>query len=153
MASSMAVPQELSSAPAVDWDARTKSLAVTLKILQYAYPIFMLVFFLAAFTTRSILSTNSNANITKTTQLGPGGNPLPATDPTRNFVKPKVSDDVSQTQKRVFEWLSLAAALSFIANAVNVITHAIYARDENWWCGKQVVVRTRAQFAAHCSPS
>ena len=52
-----------------------------LTFLQYAYPLFMLVFFLAAFTIRSIAATRANSNIAKPTTTGPGGKPLPATDP------------------------------------------------------------------------
>jgi hypothetical protein len=111
-----------------------------LVVLQYAYPLFMLCFFLAAFTLRSIAASNSNTNIAKPTTTGPGGKPLPATDPTRNFVKKTVHDDVTQTQKRVFEWLSLAAALTFFGNSVLVIAQALAKQSEQWWCGKPVVV-------------
>ena len=116
-----------------------------LSILQYVYPLFMLFFFLAAFTIRSIAASNSNANIAKPTTTGPGGKPLPATDPTRNFVKKTVQDDVTQTQKRVFEWVSLAAALTFFGNSVLVISQALAKQSEQWWCGKPVVVCTHAE--------
>lgn len=122
--------------------SRAVSMRKATAVLHYAYPIFMLFFFLAAFTVRSIAASNSNANIAKPTTTGPGGKPLPATDPTRNFVKRTAHDDVTHTQKRVFEWLSLAAALTFIANSVLVISHSLVAHDENWWAGKSVVVRT-----------
>lgn len=116
------------------------SLRRAVTFVQYAYPIFMLAFFLAAFTVRSIAATNSNANIAKPTTTGPGGKPLPATDPTRNFVKKTVLDDVTQTQKRVFEWVSAATALTFIGNSVIVIAHSLVKQKENWWAGKSVVV-------------
>jgi hypothetical protein len=109
-------------------------------VIQYAYPIVMLVFFLAAFTLRSIAASNSNTNIAKPTTTGPGGKPLPATDPTRNFVKKTVHDDVTQTQKRVFEWVSLATAFTFVGNSVVVISHALAKEEEHWWAGKAVVV-------------
>jgi hypothetical protein len=121
--------------------SHTATLRRTATVLQYAYPIFLLFFFLAAFTVRSIAATKSNTNISKPTTTGPGGKPLPATDPTRNFVKKKVDDDVTQTQKRVFEWLSLATALTFVGNSVLVIAHSLVMKDENWWAGKSVVVR------------
>lgn len=109
-------------------------------VLQYAYPALLLFFFLAAFTARGILSS-SNSNITKPTTTGPGGKPLPATDPTRNFVKKTVRDDVTLTQKLVFNWLSVLAAATFVGNAALVIAHAVLYRHEQWWSGKQVVVR------------
>jgi hypothetical protein len=116
-------------------------LRTTVTVLQYAYPIAMLAFFLVVFTLRSIAASNSNVNIAKPTTTGPGGKPLPATDPTRNFVKKTVHDDVTQTQKRVFEWLSLATALTFVGNSVVVIAHSLVMQKEHWWAGKSVVVR------------
>lgn len=135
------------------WE-HASTLRHVLSILQYAYPLFVLVFFLAAFTLRSVAASNSNSNISKPTTTGPGGKPLPATDPTRNFVKKTVLDDVTQTQKRVFEWLSLAAALTFFGNSVLVISQALAKQSEQWWCGKPVVVRNAQQWAppAMCQP-
>jgi len=112
----------------------------TIAVLQYAYPIVMLVFFLAAFTVRSIAASKSNTNIAKPTTTGPGGKPLPATDPTRNFVKKLVHDDVTQTQKRVFEWVSLATAFTFVGNSVVVVAHALAEAEQHWWVGKAAVV-------------
>jgi hypothetical protein len=135
-----------------DDDARwayAAALRKTVTVLQYAYPIFMLVFFLAAFTTRSIAASNSNANIAKPTTTGPGGKPLPATDPTRNFVKRPVHDDVTHTQKRVFEWVSFATALTFIGNSVLVIAHSLVMKKEHWWAGKSVVVCTAQKHRKH----
>jgi ATP-binding cassette, subfamily B, vacuolar membrane transporter HMT1/ACLQ len=119
-------------------------------VLQYAYPIVMLCFFLIAFTFRSISASNSSSNITKPTTLGPGGKPLPATDPTRNFVKKTVHDDVTHTQKRVFEWFSLAAAVTFICNSVVIISHSLATtKTENYWAGQSVVVCTYNQGTAN----
>lgn len=109
-------------------------------VLQYAYPIVMLCFFLAAFTVRSIAASKSNTNIAKPTTTGPGGKPLPATDPTRNFVKKTVHDDVTQGQKRLFEWVSLATALTFVGNSAVVVMHSIIWKEEHYWAGKSTVV-------------
>ncbi|KAF3030352.1 hypothetical protein E8E12_000541 [Didymella heteroderae] len=89
-----------------------------LTILQYAYPLLLLLFFLTACTIRSIVASRTNFNIVEPTATGPGGKPLPATDPTRNFIKKTLLDDVTPTQKRVFGWFSLATALTFFANSV-----------------------------------
>jgi hypothetical protein len=115
-------------------------LRTAITVIHYAYPIVMLVFFLAAFTLRSIAASKSNTNIAQPTTTGPGGKPLPATDPTRNFVKKTVHDDVTQTQKRVFEWVSLATAFTFVGNSVVTIAHALAKEEEQWWAGKAVVV-------------
>jgi hypothetical protein len=130
----------LTTSAASGWERRNRQLQTALDVLQYAYPIVMLLIFLAAITARSIWHSNSNPNVSKPSTTGPGGKPLPATDPTRNFVKRKVTDDVTPSQKRVFEWLSVAAALTFVGNSVNVIVHALLARKEHYWCGKPVVV-------------
>jgi hypothetical protein len=130
------------------------TLRTAVKVLQYAYPTVMLLFFLVAFTARSIISSNSNSNVSKPTTLGPGGKPLPATDPTRNFVKRQIDDDVTHSQKLVFGWLSVAAACTFVGNAINVIVHALYARKDQWWCGQAPVVgpgRYLHLTIVHCS--
>jgi hypothetical protein len=138
---------ELSPNAASAWERRNKALRDALAFLQYAYPIVMLIVFLVAITVRSIWHSNANPNVAKPVTTGPGGKPLPATDPTRNFIKRKASDDVTPSQKRVFEWLSLAAALTFVGNSVNVIVHALCNRNEHWWCGQpQVVSSTFSLF-------
>ncbi|CAA9961092.1 hypothetical protein CFE70_004468 [Pyrenophora teres f. teres 0-1] len=122
----------------------------TIAVLQYAYPILMLVFFLAAFTTRSIAASKTNSNIAKPTTTGPGGKPLPATDPTRNFVKRTAHDHVTQTQKRLFEWLSLATAFTFVGNSVITVAHALVEKQEHWWAGKAVVIYLVGSFFVYC---
>ncbi|EMD64102.1 hypothetical protein GGP41_006560 [Bipolaris sorokiniana] len=119
-------------------------------ILQYAYPIVMLVFFLVAFTTRSIAASKTNTNIAKPTTTGPGGKPLPATDPTRNFVKRTAHDHVTHAQKRVFEWVSLATAFTFVGNSVLVVAHALVEKQQHWWAGKAVVIYLVGSFFVYC---
>lgn len=119
------------------------ALKALLRRLHYAYPIALLVIFLFAFTVRGVrASSNHNSNPGHDAQptTGPGGKPLPPSDPNKNAPKPAGKDDVSKTQKRVFEWLSAVAAVTFVANAAVVISHALYARKEGWWCGQHVVV-------------
>ncbi|KAL9081245.1 MAG: hypothetical protein Q9157_000220 [Trypethelium eluteriae] len=109
----------------------------TLKILHYAYPILLLLFFLAAFTAYGLLTAGKDQSTTSPTPTGtgPGGKPLPQ----RNQNKPRASTEVptlTRFQKLVFDWLSVFAACTFIANAVNVIAHALIMRKERWWCGQ-----------------
>jgi len=110
--------------------------------LHYAYPIVLLVFFLAALTTHSILTApNRNANGVSATLTGPGGKPLPKTKPqAKDNNKNGLKHDLPRSQRLVFEWISLAATLTFVANAIDVIVHALYNRKEGWWCGQSVVV-------------
>ncbi|EUC28156.1 hypothetical protein COCCADRAFT_109905 [Bipolaris zeicola 26-R-13] len=130
--------------------AYARSVRAVTAILQYAYPIVMLVFFLAAFTTRSIAASKSNTNIAKPTTTGPGGKPLPATDPTRNFVKRTAHDHVTHAQKRVFEWVSLATAFTFVGNSVLVVAHALVEKQQHWWAGKAVVIYLVGSFFVYC---
>ncbi|KAJ4363997.1 ATP-binding cassette-type vacuolar membrane transporter Hmt1 [Neocucurbitaria cava] len=143
------LPGELLAAAHSRW-AHAVALRRLVTVLQYAYPIVMLCFFLAAFTLRSIAASNSNSNVSKPTTLGPGGKPLPATDPTRNFIKKTVHDDVTHTQKRVFEWLSLAAALTFVGNSVVIIAHALVEEKEHYWAGKAAVIYLVGSFFVYC---
>lgn len=113
-----------------------------LQILHYAYPIALLFFFIGAFIVRSIrrASTNHNRNDDNAPLLGPGGKPLPKPDPARFKAKKEKRDDIPRSQKLLFQWLSIAAAFTFIANAILVIAHTLASRDEGWWCGQPVVV-------------
>jgi hypothetical protein len=124
-----------------EWD-HAPAIRSVLVILQYSYPVFLLVFFLVAFTARSIAASHSNSHVAKPTTTGPGGKPLPATDPTRNFVKKTQHDDVTHSQKLLFTWLSVFAAASFVGNAAVSVTHAVVDHTDQWWAGNNVVVCT-----------
>ncbi|KAF1952893.1 hypothetical protein CC80DRAFT_168449 [Byssothecium circinans] len=130
--------------------ARVDALRHAVEILQYSYPAFLLVFFIAAFTVRSIVASNSNSHIETPTTTGPGGKPLPATDPTRNFVKRQAHDDVTHSQKLVFAWLSVLVACTFVGNAALTIAHAVIARSEHWWSGRAVVIYLVGAFFVYC---
>ncbi|KAK5007829.1 ATP-binding cassette-type vacuolar membrane transporter Hmt1, partial [Cryomyces antarcticus] len=131
----MAAVQSPSSEPWVS----NKTAQGILLYLHYAYPIILLFFFLFAFTTHSVV-TASNANTIgiSTTQTGPGGKPLPKGNASK-ATKDKPLPDFSRPRKLLFDWLSLAAALTFIANSITVIVHALVKREESWWCGGSVV--------------
>ncbi|KAF2198404.1 vacuolar ABC heavy metal transporter-like protein [Delitschia confertaspora ATCC 74209] len=121
-----------------------------LRIINYTTPIALFFFFLFVFTLRSILiASDTTTNAQKSTQLGPGGKPLPTTDPLRN-VKKKVQDEVTATQKWMFQVVSVAATCTFIANTVNIVAHTVYDRKEEWWCGKSVVVYVVGTFFVYC---
>lgn len=126
-------------------NSTTRSL---LLYLHYASPIVLLLFFLTAFTIRSVAassSPNRNSNDLDTTDhapTGPGGKPLPKRTPPRTPPKKDPqADDLPRARKLLFEWLSVLVALTFVANAINIIVHALYGRSEQWWCGQSVVVR------------
>jgi ATP-binding cassette, subfamily B, vacuolar membrane transporter HMT1/ACLQ len=104
---------------------------------HFAYPLIVLVFFLAAFTANSIWTASEVAEPSNSN--GPGGKPLPAnknTDSLRKLRKQQL--EVGPLQKAVFNWLSIAVIATFVGNAVNVIVHALTERG--WWCGESVAV-------------
>ena len=119
----------------------TKADAVEfLEFVQYAYPIILLAFFLLAFTARSIATSSSASSKADEPIYGPGGKPLPASKKAKKASKCDPGPDLSRPRKLVFEWLSVVACLTFVANAINVIVHALYARKQGWWCGQAAVV-------------
>ncbi|KAF4556035.1 ABC transporter-like protein 14 [Elsinoe fawcettii] len=132
---------------------------VAQNILSYghaAYPIVLLAFFITVFTIRSIAASNSEsddesdeASATSSPQLGPGGKPLPKKSPSNRDGSRDVLD-FSRPRKLLFEWLSLAVALTFAGNAINVVVHALYARSEQWWCGQATVIYLVGSFMIFC---
>lgn len=114
-----------------------------LDFLQYAYPIILLAFFLLAFTVRSIATSSSTNSNGDEPAHGPGGKPLPLSKKAKKASTRDPGPELSRARKLVFEWLSVAACLTFVANTVNVIVHALYDRKRGWWCGQAVVVSVR----------
>jgi len=111
-----------------------------LRVLRYATPISLLFFFLFAFTLRSILTANRDQTLEiSSTETGPGGKPLPK----RHAQLDKTITaqlDFSRSRKLLFDWLSVGAAVTFLANAGIVIAHSLIDRRDGWWCGESVVV-------------
>lgn len=111
-----------------------------LTYLHASYPIIVLALFITVFTIRSIALANRETEAAPvTTQVGPGGKPLPRKSPASKSKNSEVLD-FSRPRKLLFEWLSLAVAMTFVANSIQVIIHALYAREEEWWCGETTVV-------------
>ena len=111
-----------------------------LDFLQYAYPIILLAFFLLAFTVRSIATSSSSNSNGDEPVYGPGGKPLPLSKKAKKAAKRDPGPDLPRSRKVVFEWLSVAACLTFVADAINVVVHALYERKQGWWCGQAAVV-------------
>jgi hypothetical protein len=117
-----------------------KAAQKALRILQFAYPIVLLFFFIFAFTARSVwAATSDNANDEQPPmiQYGPGGKPLPIRANSYRRVVPR---DFSRSRKLVFEWLSAGMCLTWMGNAAVVIVHSLYNRKEQWWCGQAPTV-------------
>ncbi|KAF1809423.1 hypothetical protein P152DRAFT_476551 [Eremomyces bilateralis CBS 781.70] len=127
-----------------------------LVVLHYASPIILLFFFLVAFSLNSIYTTpkatppnlnrnNSYGSVNEVLK-GPGGKALPARSPNRSTSLDPVDNDISKNKKLLFEWLSVALALTFAANTTVVIIRALYCRIEEWWCGQSVVIYLIGSF-------
>ena len=108
--------------------------------LHFISPILLLVIFLAAFTTHSIRTASSSVTVRASpNQTGPGGKPLP-TGAKAAARRAKVVLDFSPARKLLFKWISVGVLLTFIANATNVLLHALLNREDGWWCGESVAV-------------
>ncbi len=109
---------------------------------HFSYPIILLAVFLIAFTAHSVLTASKDATVAACPdQTGPGGKPLPRnTAPSAKEQLQKQALDFSPRRKLVFHWLSLGIVVTFVGNAANVIFHALYKREDNWWCGESVAV-------------
>ncbi|MCJ1309437.1 hypothetical protein MMC25_003096 [Agyrium rufum] len=118
--------------------------------LHFTYPIFLLFYFLAAFTAHSI-ATASGDVVSKAPQLkGPGGKPLPNTKRPKEQVQGrKPNPDFSPRTKILFNWLTVGVVLTFLGNASVVILHALVDREHEWWCGKDMAIYVIAAFVAH----
>ena len=111
--------------------------------IHFASPVILLAFFLVVFTAHSITTASPDSTVAASTQLtGPGGKPLPqgkggsqAKAQRRRQVL-----DFSPARKLLFDWASAGAVLTFVANAVIVIFHALWDREDKWWCGQHVAV-------------
>ena len=117
--------------------------------VHFASPLLLLVVFLVAFTTHSIVTAPKGSTVkVSTEQKGPGGKPLPQNKGLRAKADRKLCiSEFSPARKLLFTWLSVGTILTFVGNAVVVIVHAIVKRGDSWWCGQHVAVRT---IRAHC---
>lgn len=110
--------------------------------LQVAYPLVVLFVYLVAFTIRSIATSSNDNNdaSSDTTQLGPGGKPLPKHTKTIKDPEDGQLKDFTRPQKLLFQWLTVGVTCSFIGNIFVVLAHALVDRKEGWWCGQAPTV-------------
>ncbi|KAJ5846582.1 hypothetical protein N7534_010251 [Penicillium rubens] len=116
-----------------------------LELLQYlrtSYPIFLLILFVVAFVANTTIAAKK-AGKHEAQYFGPGGRPLPQR--TRSTPAYR-SQEFSRNVKRVFNLLSAAVILTFLADATIYITHVMVARSENWWRGQSFVVYVVGSF-------
>jgi len=110
--------------------------------VHYSYPIVLLVLFLAATIAHAVITASQDEVAQAVpSQTGPGGKPLPRTTSPRVKEKGQEITDFSPLVKVFFTWISVAAILTFLGNAILAIVHALVEKNNNWWCGESVVVR------------
>ena len=132
------MPADMASTRVV-WNQIAEDILV---YVHYASPIILLVSFLLVFTVNSIATAaGDSTNAIFTVQTGPGGKPLPQSKSQRAKAQRKIQVlDFSPGRKLLFDWISLGVVLTFIGNAITVISHALLDREHNWWCGPHVAV-------------
>jgi hypothetical protein len=86
-----------------------------------------------------IAARNVHKNVSQ--RMGPGGRPLPMRSRSSNGYRQ--TQQFSKTVKRFFNWLSVGILITWLADAVIFIAHALVARSEHWWQGQSVVVCAR----------
>lgn len=115
-------------------------MADVLEVIHFSYPVLLLVIFMVAFAAQGVLSSAS-AKIARPTVTGPGGRPLPQNQLSREQKARLKQSRFSHHQELLFCWLSVGQISSFLANAANVIVHALAERENGgWWCGEATVV-------------
>lgn len=122
------------------WVSNTEAEQILIYV-HYAYPLILLVFFLAGTTAYAVLTASKDDVIqTVPGQTGPGGKPLPSNISPKSKGKPRSIIDFSPARKAFFTWISVAAILTILGDAVIAIAHALADKKNNWWCGESVVV-------------
>jgi hypothetical protein len=107
------------------------------------YPAVLLVAFILSAATYSIQSSRSEEELLEPTATGPGGKPLPMTKRRKRGHKHPVFEVyIGVWARRVFQYITVAVVLTFVADAATVVAHAVDDQSPGgWWCGEERVVR------------
>lgn len=103
----------------------------------------LFVVFLLAFIANSILTAEASAETEGPILTGPGGKPLPSTSALRakkERESREQSREFSSGKKLLFLYSSAALIGTFVANAVNIVLHALSTGGNGWWCGESMAV-------------
>lgn len=134
----MAGSQSVLSPSIPEWSELIQN---TLHITHFAYPLVLLVLFLALFIRSSIKDSTRTQTVSATNLKGPGGKPLPPSSrPSSNGPPKPVDDGFGRIRSLLFCWLSVGIIFTFLGNAANIIVHALVEREKGWWAGSASVV-------------
>jgi hypothetical protein len=106
--------------------------------LRISYPIILLITFIVAFITNSIITAKKATQNDRKEQMGPGGRPLPKR--ARSTMAVAKSRKLSRGTSVLFRWLAVGVLATLVADAAINMTHVLFARSQHWWCGQSVVV-------------
>jgi len=130
---------ELSSS--VDVHNGTATAEVLLDLTHFNYPWVLLAIFLVAFVTNSVLTAEPSSDSIEPVVTGPGGKPLPrSAKKSKEEREKRKLEDFSPGRKLVFIWLSAGVITTLVANAFNIVVHALTNRENGWWCGEATAV-------------
>ena len=123
------------------WSNGTSTTTTLLDLTHFNYPWVLLVVFLIALVANSILTAEPTSTSVESTVTGPGGKPLPqSTRKSKEEKEKRKLKDFSPVRKLLFLYLSAGLITSFVANAVNIVVHALTKRANGWWCGEATAV-------------
>jgi hypothetical protein len=133
---------ELSSKSGPGGTSTPAAILLLLDVVHFHYAWVLFVVFLAAFIANSILSAEPSSESKEPVLLGPGGKPLPrSTRKTKEEREKKKLKDFSPGRKLLFFYLSAGLLATFVANAANIIIHALTESENGgWWCGEATAV-------------
>ncbi|KAI5289149.1 hypothetical protein KEM54_004321 [Ascosphaera aggregata] len=121
--------------------ASQESVRFALELIWTFSPLVLVISFLVSFVVNSILAARQleTDGITDGNH-GPGGKPLPK----RPRITPGTSEgarpDFSLGAKTAFKWLNVGILLTYIADGLNAMSHAILERKQHWWSGQAFVL-------------
>ncbi|ODM18914.1 hypothetical protein SI65_05531 [Aspergillus cristatus] len=115
--------------------------------LRISYPIILLITFIVAFITNSIITAKKATQNDRKEQMGPGGRPLPKR--ARSTMAVAKSRRLSRGTSLLFRWLAVGVLATLVADAAINMTHVLFARSHHWWCGQSVVIYIVGSFFVH----
>ncbi|CAD6506173.1 BgTH12-07103 [Blumeria graminis f. sp. triticale] len=120
-------------------------------ILHFHSAWILFVIFLTAFISNGILSAEPASDSNGPVQLGPGGKPLPPSAKRTKEERDKRQRllDFSPTRKAIFRFLSIGLIATFLANGINIVSHALSEQD-GWWCGEATGLYVCASAFFYC---
>lgn len=120
------------------WSGKVEDI---LHFTHFAYPLILLILFLALFIRHSIKTSARTQTVSAPSNLkGPGGKPLPPSSrPSSNGPSKPTDQGFGRIRSLLFCWLSAGIIITFLCNAANIIVHALVEREKGWWAGSAPV--------------